>query len=139
SVANIAINCVDLFFVRVNVSGHAGLFYLQNNASDDLLINTNGVHTFITKLPSGSEYDVTVSTQPGNAFCEVENGSGTLSANVTNVNISCAYTYVVGVSVSGLLGSITLQNNGTDDLVINQDGDYLFSNKLTDGSAFNLT
>jgi hypothetical protein len=48
-------------------------------------------------------------------------------------------TYTVGGSVSGLSGTLVLQNNGGDDLTITADGDFTFNNALKDGEAYRVT
>lgn len=48
-------------------------------------------------------------------------------------------TYTVGGTVSGLNGSLTLQNNGGDDLILNADGGFTFATALADGAAYNVT
>jgi uncharacterized delta-60 repeat protein len=48
-------------------------------------------------------------------------------------------TFTVGGTVSGLNGSITLQNNGGDDLTITSDGPFTFATALADGSSYNVT
>ncbi len=50
-----------------------------------------------------------------------------------------ATTYTVGGTVSGLTGSLTLQNNAGDDLVINADGPFTFATSLGDGATYNVT
>ena len=48
--------------------------------------------------------------------------------------------YNVGGSVTGLAGSVTLQNNGGDDLVLSADGAFTgFSTGMTCGAAYNVT
>ncbi len=47
--------------------------------------------------------------------------------------------YSVGGSVSGLNGTLTLLNNGADDLVITADGSFTFPTKLLDGSSYDVT
>jgi len=47
--------------------------------------------------------------------------------------------YSVGGLVIGLKGTLVLQNNGTDDLVVHADGPFTFPNKLPDDSAYNVT
>ena len=64
---------------------------------------------------------MTVKTNPSGQTCTVSGGSGTVgSANVTSVAVSCASvaTYSVGGSVSGLSGTVVLQDNGGDDLSV---------------------
>ena len=48
-------------------------------------------------------------------------------------------TYTVGGSVSGLNGTLVLQNNGGDDLSITADGPFAFATELADGSGYNVT
>ena len=62
---------------------------LQNNGGDDLAVA--GVSfEFSTALDDGSDYEVTVLTQPTGQYCDVSNGSGTISgADVTDVIVTC--------------------------------------------------
>lgn len=54
----------------------------------------------------GSSYAVTVTTQPTNQTCVVTGGTGTASANVTSVVVTCATnTVTVGGTITGLAGS----------------------------------
>ncbi len=63
---------------------------LLNNGSDALTVTASGSFTFATSIASGGAYTVTVGTQPVGQFCTVTNGTGTASANVTNVSVNCA-------------------------------------------------
>lgn len=64
---------------------------LQNNSADDLTLSSGATSfTFSTKM-SGA-YSVSVKTQPTGQTCTVSNGSGTATANVTNVSVSCNIT-----------------------------------------------
>ena len=69
-------------------------------------------------------------------------GSGTIgSANVTNVAVSCdnVVTYSVGGTVSGLSGTVVLQDNGGDNLSVTANGSFTFATTLTSGSAYSVT
>lgn len=58
--------------------------------------------TLPTAEASGTSYAVTVSTQPSGLTCAVANGSGTVaSANVTNVQVSCATNNMGGTAATG--------------------------------------
>jgi len=47
--------------------------------------------------------------------------------------------YTIGGTVSGLVGSgLTLQNNGADDLVIDNNGAFFFSASLAGGESYNV-
>ena len=97
------------------VSGLSGTVVLQDNGGDDLSVSASGAFTFATGLSAGSGYNVTVKTNPAGQTCSVANGSGTAgSSGVTNVAVTCTAvaTYTVGGTVSGLSGTVVLQDNG---------------------------
>ncbi len=82
---------------------------LQNNGGNNLTLNTNGPFTFTSTFTQGSNYNVTVLTQPATQTCTVTNGSGVFGAsNVTNVVVSCVTnTTTMSTSVSSLALSVT--------------------------------
>src|SRR5271170_8159592 len=118
------------FTIGGMVSGLAGTgLVLQDNGGDSLPVSANGPFTFATALPSGSAYSVTVSAQPSSPVqtCAVTNGSGTVSANVTNVQVACTTTpaFTIGGMVSGLSGTgLVLQDNGDDNLPVSANGSF---------------
>ncbi|MGB5223118.1 MAG: hypothetical protein WBN60_18955 [Polyangiales bacterium] len=71
------------------VSGLDGTLVLLNNGADDLTVSAAGAFTFATRIASGTDYSVTVGTQPEGQTCEVTNGSGIATADVTNVTVEC--------------------------------------------------
>ncbi len=71
------------------ISGLVGTIVLQNNGSDDLSASSDGSFKFSTLTVSGSSYSVTIKTKPVGQTCSVNNGSGTASANITNISINC--------------------------------------------------
>ena len=83
---------------------------LQNNGGNNLPVAANGSFTFTTAIDSGAAYAVTVLTQPSNPAqtCVVASGSGTASANVTNVTVNCDHNEWAWMS-----GSNTPNQNGT--------------------------
>ena len=130
------------FTVGGSVSGLSGSVVLQDNGGDNLSVAANGSFTFATSLASGAAYAVTVKTNPSGQTCTVSSGSGTVgSANVTNVAVSCANvaTYTVGGSVSGLSGSVVLQDNGGDNLSVAANGSFTFATSLASGAAYAVT
>ena len=144
NVTNVAVTCTTTptYSVGGSVSGLTGTVVLQDNGGDDLSVSANGPFTFATKLASGAAYAVTVKTNPSGQTCSVSNGSGTIgSANVTNVAVTCTTTptYSVGGSVSGLSGTVVLQDNGGDDLSVSANGPFTFATKLASGAAYAVT
>lgn len=63
---------------------------LQNNASDDLTVSTNGRFAFPHDIEIGSTYSVTVKSQPPGHTCGVEGAStGTLAWEGALISIVC--------------------------------------------------
>jgi 6-phosphogluconolactonase (cycloisomerase 2 family) len=116
---------------------------LQDNGGDDLAVTANGAFTFATKVNSGGAYAVTVKTQPSGQTCTVANGSGTASANVTTVAVSCTSAgsgVTIGGTVTGLTGTgLVLADNGADNLTIAQNGTFTFATPLASGKAYAVT
>jgi len=99
---------------------------LQDNGGDDLTVSANGPFTFAAKVSSGGSYAVQVGTQPQGMYCAVAGGSGTATADVSNVAVACAGPYTVGGTVSGLVGQGLELVLGSQRLGISADGNYVF-------------
>ena len=129
------------YAVGGSVSGLSGAgLVLRNNGGDDLAVAANGAFAFATRVASGGAYAVTVRSQPAGQVCSVQNGSGTASGNVGNVQVSCTSVYTVGGSVSGYTGTgLVLQNNGGDNLAVAASGPFTFPAPLTAGGAYAVT
>ncbi len=124
------------------VSGLTGTVVLQDNGGDNLSVSANGPFTFATALAGGAAYNATVQTNPSGQTCTISNGSGTIaSANITNIALTCtnSATYSVGGSVSGLTGTVVLQDNGGDNLSVSANGPFTFATALAGGAAYNVT
>lgn len=59
-------------------------------------------------------------------------------SNVLNINIGIN-EYTIGGMVSGLSGSVVLQNNGADNETISSDGTFAFSTAISEGSPYAVT
>lgn len=138
-------NAIESRTIGGTVAGLAGTgLVLQNNGGDDKSITADGAYTFDTTVDDGQSYAVTVLTQPTSPgqVCTVANASGTVSANVTDVDVTCATnTYTIGGTVTGIpvAESMTIRNNGGDDLVINGDGAFQFATPIADGATYSVT
>ena len=99
-----------------------GSITLQNNGGDARVVTQNGAFTFSQTVAQSRPYAVTVSSQPTGQTCAVTNASGTVpNANVTNVAVACTnQTYNLGGTVSGLIGGVTLQNDGGNNITISR-------------------
>ena len=110
---------------------------LQNNSGDNLTVSSNTSFSFTTKVASGATYLVTVLTQPTGQTCTPNLNSGVVSGNVTDVSIICSYTvYTVSGNVSGLSGTIVLQNNSGSDQTLTSDGSFSF--RVASSAKYNV-
>ena len=112
--------------------------------SEQLTVAVDGPFAFAGALPSGTSYQVAVASQPTAPWqtCTVANGTGTVSATVTNVTVTCSTNgYPVGGNVSGLNGAagLVLRNNGGDDLAIGSDGAFVFPTLVASGGSYQAT
>jgi hypothetical protein len=122
---------------------------LQDNGGDSLTLTTNGPFTFKTPVTGPTDaYAVTVLTQPTtpNQICAVLNGSGTASANVTNVAVSCINSFTIGGSVTGLTGSGLILQDADGNLIeqlpvsaANGNQPFTFKALVPTGSLYNVT
>ena len=105
---------VAQYTIGGTVSGLVGSVTLQNNSTDTLTLTTNGNFTFSNALNSGSSYSVSILTQPSGQTCSVSNGSGSLTANVTNVTVSCINNVATTLPTASYpWGTFTDMGNGT--------------------------
>ena len=142
NISNVTVTCAaNTFTVGGTISGLSGTVVLRNNGGDDLTVSANGSFTFSAPVAQGSPYGVTVLTQPAGQSCSVASGTGTVAgANVTSVVVSCAAnTFTVGGAISGLSGTMVLQNNGGDNLTISVNGGFTFATALANSSSYAVT
>ena len=128
------------------VVGLTGSGLVLQNGSDTVAVTANGSFVFPTALPSGATYSVSVLTPPIKPYedCAVLNGQGTTgSADVTNIGIVCTVnnssTHTISGTITGVTGTIVLENNGRDDLTLTADGAFKFPLAIPSGSSYDVT
>jgi 6-phosphogluconolactonase (cycloisomerase 2 family) len=146
---NVTVTCTTntgaAYTIGGTISGISGgsSIVLQDNGRDNLTLSSDGAFQFATPVPSGSGYNVTSLRVSGqqSATCAFTNANGLVgAANVTNVTIICKANAVVSVTVAGLAGSgLILQDNGTDNLAITQNGATAFATALSSGSTYTVS
>lgn len=126
------------------VTGLAGTgLVLQLNGGQSLAVSRNGRFVFDAELGSGVTYSVTATAQPSapSQTCTVTRGGGVIdSGDVDFVAVTCATnTYTIGGSVSGLSGTLVLQNRGGDDLSISTSSPFTFPTRVASGDTYGVT
>ena len=146
NVTNVAVTCTtNTYTVGGTITGLAASdsVILQDNGADNLTVSANGTFTFATPVASGANYAVTVLTEPGAPAqtCTVSGDTGTVVAgNVTSVTVNCSTnTYTVGGTISGLAGTLVLQDNGSDNLTLTTNGTFAFATPVASGVAYAVT
>ncbi len=145
-VMDVTVICsTEAYTIGGTVSGLLGAgLVLQNNGGDDLEITSGATSfTFATPVADTAGYAVTVLTQPSSPYqtCTVTGGAGTVSgADVTDVTVTCSgNAYAIGGTASGIAGSVVLQNNGGDDLMLTADGTFSFATPVANTVGYEVT
>jgi hypothetical protein len=120
NVTNVTVSCTsDPFTLGGTVNGltTSGLVLLNSATHENLTIPAAGSFTFAQKVAFGTQYAVTIATQPTGQTCTVSSGSGTMPAsNQSNVIVTCSNPpYALGGTLSGYSGSVSL-SDGTDTI-----------------------
>jgi N-acetylneuraminic acid mutarotase len=103
-----------------SIAGLSGTIVLQNNGSENLSLSRDGSFAFNVTLQPNAAYDVTIVTQPANQVCSISNGSGTATASVMNVVVTCGlsstatdvWTWVAGSDFVNALGVYGTEGTG---------------------------
>ncbi|MDM7941387.1 MAG: hypothetical protein QUV35_02045 [Hydrogenophaga sp.] len=95
NVATVEVSCEALASNTVTIGGSVNglgtgkVVELQNNGGDDLTVGSNGGFTFPTSVSVNAAYAVSVLTQPAGQTCVLTQASGTASASVSSVVLTC--------------------------------------------------
>ncbi len=78
------------FAIGGMVSGLTGAgLVLANNGANELAVSGNGSFQFSSRLAPGTEYRVTLVSQPDGQTCSLVNAVGTAAADVTDIAVAC--------------------------------------------------
>jgi 6-phosphogluconolactonase (cycloisomerase 2 family) len=118
---SVTVNCLTNYSVGGTVTGLAagltGLVLQDNGGTGYPVTGTAGnvPFTFPALLPSGTPYAVTVASAPTGYYCDVVNGTGSVTtANITSVAVNCAviggFIYVTNGGAA-TISSFVIDNN----------------------------
>jgi hypothetical protein len=95
------------------VTGIGGNLVLQKNGTELLTVSANGNFSFATLLQNGTEYNVSIVTQPNNQICTLTGAVGVANQNVTTIAVAC--TFLLGTNPSSFTdnGNGTIRDNNT--------------------------
>jgi YVTN family beta-propeller protein len=96
-------------------------------------------YTLNPDSPLGYETEYALCITSGVSFCDsnINGFFAGLMEIFTTVEDGPAYT--VGGTISGLSGTVVLQNNAGDDLTLSENGEFTFSTAVTDIAAYDVT
>ena len=92
NINTIQINCIPIYTLSVTVNGLQSATVTLKNNSETYAISASGSHTFPTALPEGSDYTITIQSQPNGYQCNFDsnNTSGTIAnQNINNITLNC--------------------------------------------------
>jgi hypothetical protein len=144
SVTDVSITCSDeAFGLGGTVTGLTSAGLALSDGGDTYNVPVNATNfTMPTAIAYGSNYAVTVETQPAGLTCTISGATGAMPASaVTNVGVTCASTsYTLGGSISGLKTSGLVLTDGTDDLAVSANAtQFSMPNALAYGSDYAVT
>jgi hypothetical protein len=130
------------YTISVAVTGLTGTLVVQDNKSDTLTFTTNDTQTFATAYPSGASYTVTVKTQPAGQTCTLSSNShGTITSDIT-VTATCkanSTTFKISVAVTGLTGTLVVEDNKGAELTFTTNTTQTFSTAYASGSTYTVS
>jgi hypothetical protein len=128
--------------ISVTVTGLTGTLVVQDSKADTLSFTTNTTQTFASTFASGSTYSVSILTQPAGQTCTLSsNSSGTITSNIT-VTATCTtnpVNYTISVAVTGLTGTLVVQDSKADQLSFTTNSSQTFATSYAGGSTYSVT
>lgn len=144
NITNVVVKCVTKrYAIGGTVVGLTGLgLTLRNNNADALSITKNGPFAFPITFPPDDPYAVTIFNQPVGPVqnCAVSGATGVVgNSDVASVVVNCSSSaHTVGGTISGLAGSVTLRNNGTDTLTLTANGSFAFGVPIESNKPYSV-
>jgi large repetitive protein len=142
NVTGVSVNCTtNTYTIGGTITGLTGTGLVVQNGTEAISVSTGSTSFVFTQpIAGGSNYLVFVATQPANQTCTVSGGTGTVTDNVSSVNINCnSNLFTVGGTVTGLTGTgLVLQLNGANNLSVNGTS-FAFPTPLSDGTSYTVS
>jgi len=131
------------YTISVAVSGlTSGTLVMQDSNNDLLTFTSNETQTFAKTFASGASYTVRVKTQPSGQTCTLSsNAKGNITSNITVTATCTANTvnYKISVAVTGLTGTLVVQDSKADQLSFTTNSTQTFATSYASGSTYSVT
>ncbi|EQA46499.1 hypothetical protein LEP1GSC050_0424 [Leptospira broomii serovar Hurstbridge str. 5399] len=132
--------------IQVQVSGLPALasVSVSDSLGEVLTFNSNGIQSFPTKQLPGTNYALSITSQPvvtPQIICQIVNPNSQVLFPSTVVQVQCGVAfYPISVTVIGIAAGNTdtliLSNNGADQLSITNNGTHQFATTIADQQSF---
>ena len=138
-ISNVQVDCLPAFDVGGVVVGLAlsGNVVLESGLTQ-VTVTADSPNFVVTRLPSGTAYNVSIATQPAGQDCNITGASGTVArADVNTIVVQCSsLAYPLGGSVTGLVGSANVTLRNGSDVVSLGNGSYRFATSVTYATSY---
>ncbi|MEO3877872.1 hypothetical protein [Rheinheimera fenheensis] len=136
--------------VAGTVYGLQGALQLSNNGTDIVRITTSEEDSspfgFTKQLQQGEAFDVEVFANPAGQTCSLRDqlaATGNMGTADVELIVDCEYiAYNINGSVEGLNGELELlltSEQGEEELLVSEDGDFSFTGEFILGDEYSLT
>ena len=145
NVTNVAVSCTtNTHALGGAVNGlHGTGLVLQDGVRAEVAILADGAFSFTSPVVGGTDYAVTVKSQPVNPWqtCSVDNGIGKVAdADIATIVVTCSTrNFKVGGTLSGMVGGGLVLQNGAEELAPASDGTFAFVGAAASGTAYAVT
>lgn len=140
-IKNMQISCVNnLHRVGGVVNGLKGAITLSLNGIEEIILSKAGDFRFESLVQYGDAYALAVKEMPQGQACDLVQGAGTVTRDISDIQVNCApIQYRLGGVVSGLSGAFQLRlNNRQEVLAIPGNGPFEFATRLTTRQTYNV-
>jgi len=148
NITDVLVTCTtNQYFIGGALSGLSpgnSLTLELNDNKEQLPLSANGGFAFAMPLDDLSDYSINVAESPisPSQTCEIQNDSGQINAaDVVDVLVDCSTDrFFIGGRITGLAEgySLRLENNSTDELLLSNNGAFVFATPLSDLSSYEV-
>ena len=138
----VIIECTDVpqdVELKGSLSGSAGSVSLTDGLGGSVQIDGDGDFSFGI-YPSGSQYVLTVVSQPEGQICTTTPSRGTLSKTTSDIRVFCRPDgIVVSGTATGIVGPVSLDDGNGNKATVNKEGEFYFATSYESGATYDIS